>query len=367
MRFTVDTQEMNSAISTVIKALPSKSSMSILEGIYIEARESDVLLKCTDLSLQIETVIGAIIEYEGKTVIPGRVFSDMMRKMPGETTSFDFEDKKVIIKSGRAKTAMKTENSDDYHDMPKVKNTTSFSIETSKFKNMIKQCIFATAQDDTKPILTGVLLEVEKDSLTMVALDGYRLAMRKESINKCTGEEKVVIPYKSLLEIGKTLTDGEEEITINISKTSVNIDLGYTVVTTRLLDGDFIKYKNILPSSHLTRVRLKREELAQSIERVSIISREEKTNLISLSFENDILTITANSELGKSNEEIEADIIGEDIKIAFNSKYMSDVVKSLDDEEIYLEMNNNISPCIIKPTEGDKFYYLVLPVRHFSE
>lgn len=367
MRFTVDTQDLNAAISTVIKALPSKSSMSILEGIYIEARESDVLLKCTDLSLQIETVIGAVIEEEGKTVIPGRIFSEMMRKMPGESTSLAFEENKAIIKSGRAKTSIKTESSEDYHDMPRVKNTVSFSIGTTKLKNMIKQCIFATAQDDTKPILTGVLLEVEKESLTMVALDGYRLAMRKEFINNCTGEEKVVIPYKSLLEIGRTLTEGEEEITVNISKTSVNIDLGYTIITTRLLDGDFIKYKNILPSSHLTRVRVNREELLQSIERVSIISREEKTNLISLNFENDILNITANSELGRSNEEMEADIIGENIKIAFNSKYMSDVLKSLEDEELYLEMNNNISPCIIKPTEGEKFYYLVLPVRHFSE
>ncbi|MBQ9832691.1 MAG: DNA polymerase III subunit beta [Clostridia bacterium] len=367
MRFTVDTQEFNAGISTVIKALSSKTSMAILEGIYIEARENDVLLKCTDLSLQIETVIGATVEEEGKIVLPGRILSEMIRKMPNELTSVNVENKTAYIESGRAKTAIKGESSEDYHDMAKIKNSISFKISHNKLKNMIKQCIFATAQDDTKPILTGVLLEAEGNSVTMVALDGYRLAMRKEYVSQEVEAEKIVIPYKSLLEIGRTVTDGDEELTVNVSKTSINIDMGYTTITSRLLDGDFIKYRNILPENHLTRVRISREELAQSIERVSIISREEKTNLISLNFENDKLLITANSEIGKSNEEIDADIIGNDIKIAFNSKYMTDVLKTLDDDEIYLEMNNNISPCIIRPLDGEKFYYLVLPVRHFSE
>lgn len=367
MRIFVDTQELNAGILTVIKALSPRTTASILEGIYIEARGAEVLLKCTDLSLQIETIIPATVEEDGAIVLPGRILSEMIRKMPGESVTIKVEGQTAYIESGRAKTAIKGEKADDYYNMTKAKNQTSFKISHNTLKNMIRQCIFATAQDDSKPILTGVLLETEGNAITMVALDGYRLAMRKEELQGEVPAEKVVIPYKSLLEIGRTITEGDEELTVDISKTNVSIDLGHTNITTRLLEGEFIKYNNILPQTQNTRVRVSRGELLDSIDRVSIISREEKTNLISLSFEDDVLSITANSEIGKSDEEMAIHMVGDDIKIAFNSRYMSDVLRALEDEEVYLEMNNNVTPCIIKPTEGNRFYYLVLPVRHFSD
>jgi DNA polymerase-3 subunit beta len=199
----------------------------------------------------------------------------------------------------------------------------------------------------------------------MVALDGYRLALRKESLSAPCGESSVVVPAKSLAEISRILLDTDETVEIMITKTHLVLDMGCTRMTTRLLEGEYIKYKQILPTDHKTRVRLNRQELATSVERASLMAREGKSNLVKLSFSMDTLTITANNELGKINEEVGIDLSGSELDIAFNAKYFTDVLRTLDDEEIYLDMNSNISPCVVRPVQGDKFYYLILPVRLF--
>ena len=366
MRFTIDTQDLNAGISTVIKALGNRTTVNILEGIYTEASGDNVLLRCTDLSLQIETILPAAVEEEGACVLPGRLFSELVRRLPGETTSIRSEESTVHIESGRAKTAVQSENAKDFHNMPDVRQEFAVSIQKGVFKNMIRQCIFATAQDDSKPILTGVLFEICGNTLSMVALDGYRLALRKENIAEDIGEQSVVIPARSLIEIGKTLEDSEDKVKVIFSKTHVMIDMGYTHITTRLMDGEFIRYKQILPSTHTTRVRISRQELLDSIERVSLMARESKKNHIKFTFEGDILTVSANSDIGNSSEEIMIDSKGSDIDIAFNAKFFSDVLKVLDDSDVYLDMNNNISPCVVMPVQGESYYYLILPVRLFS-
>ena len=366
MRLFVNTQELNAAISTVTKALATKTTMSILEGIYIEAEDNNLMLRCTDLSLQIETIIPATVEEEGAIVLPGRLFSEMARRFPGESTSIFTSDKTASLSSGRAKADIQGESSLEYHNMPEVKKEFEVRIKKNALKNMIKQCVFATAQDDTKPILTGVLLEIHGSELDMVALDGFRLALRREKINDIGGEKSVVVPAKSLLEISRIIDDSDDEISVVFSNTHILIDMQHTRIKTRLMEGEFIKYKRMLPDSHSTRVRVKRQELYDSLERVSLMAREGKSNLIKFSYASDTLSLSANSEIGRSNEELDVSIMGSDIDIAFNSKYFSDVLKVLDDEEIFLDMNNNISPCVVSPVQGERFYYLVLPVRLFS-
>ena len=240
-------------------------------------------------------------------------------------------------------------------------------LKCDGFKNMIRQCIFAAAQDDSKPILAGALLEQHEGDLSLVALDGYRLAMRRERVSAgMLADRSAVIPARSLLEISKILPDSDQDFDMIFSKTHVMIDLSHTNITARLMDGEFIKYKQILPDGHKTRVRVNRQELMSGIDRVALMAREGKSNLIKFTFAGNKLTIAANSELGRSHEEITVDAMGEDIEIAFNSKYFTDVLRVLDDEEIYLDMNNNISPCVVRPVQGNAFYYLILPVRLFS-
>lgn len=366
MKFTIPTQELNAGISTVVKAMGSRTTISILEGIYTEASGDSLLLRCTDLSLQIETTIPAAIEEEGAVVMPGRLFSELVRRLPGEETEISTEKDTVYIHSGRARTNMQSENASDFHCMPKVKEEYSVTLSQGTLKSMIRQCIFASAQDDSKPILTGVLLEMRPDELCMVALDGYRLALRREKLLSGMDEKDAVIPARSLLEIGRMLEDRDDAVKVIFSGTHVMVDMGHTKVTTRLLDGEFIRYKQILPDGQNTRVQVNRQELLDSIERVSLMAREGKKNHIRFSFGADTLTLSANSEIGSSQEEISINLVGSDLDIAFNAKFFSDVLKVLEDEELFLDMNNNISPCVVRPVQGERFYYLVLPVRLFT-
>ena len=366
MRLLVNTQELNAAIATVTKALATKTTMSILEGIYMEAQDNQLMLRCTDLSLQIETVVPATVDDEGAIVLPGRLFSELIRRFPGELTNIETVGKTAALSSGRARTEMQGESSSDYHNMPDVKKEFEVRIKKSALKTMIRQCIFATASDDTKPMLTGVLLELLGDELIMVALDGYRLALRREKINDIGEEKHVVVPAKSLMEISRILDDSDDLVSIVFSNTHVLMDMGYTKIKTRLMEGEFIKYKQILPSGHTTRVRVSRSELYDSLERVSLMARESKSNLIKFTFADSMLSLSANSEIGSSNEDLDVNIMGSDLEIAFNGRYYSDVLKALDDEEIFLDMNSNISPCVIRPVQGERFYYLVLPVRLFN-
>ncbi|MBQ7092258.1 MAG: DNA polymerase III subunit beta [Clostridia bacterium] len=366
MKLTVDTQELNAVLAVASKALSAKSTVSILEGIYMAAENGELLLRCTDLSLQIEATIGANVEKGGACVLPGRLFADLARKLPGEETSFALEKTSMLVESGRATTTMQTENAKDYISMPDVHKEFSVTISKPALKNMIRQSIFATAQDDSKPILRGVLLELEDDMLSMVALDGYRLARRRERV-KVSGEfRNSVLPSRGLLEISRILDDNDEDINLIFSRTHVMIDMGCTRIITRLMDGEFIRYRQILPTGHTTRVRANRQELLDSIDRVSLMARESKKNHVKFSFEEKTLTITANSEIGNSREIIATDRVGSDLDIAFNAKYFSDVLKVLDDEYVTLEMNSNISPCVVAPENGSEYYYLILPVRLFT-
>lgn len=366
MRFFIDNADLNAGISTVIKAMPTRTTISILEGIFIEAQKDSIKIKCSDLSLLIETYIPATVEEEGAAVLPGRLFSEMARKLPGESTLIYDSNDTVYIESGRTKTTLQASDAKQFPDMPSINGDKALVIKQNTLKEMIKQTIFATAQDDTKPILTGVLMEIADNVLTLVALDGYRLALRREALDSQTGDFSVVVPAKSLAEINRTLLDTDEETRLFFSKTHMLLDMGHTKLITRLLDGEFIRYKQILPDKHSTRVRLNRQELLEALERASLMAREGKSNLVKFSFSGETLTMSANSELGHINEEIRTEIIGNELDIAFNVRFFSDVLKNLDDEYLYLDMTSNISPCVVIPVQGDSFYYLILPVRLFS-
>ncbi len=367
MKFTLDTKTLNAGLAAVVKALSSRPALPILEGVYVEATQEGVLLKCSDLALQIECLLPATVEQEGKTVAPGRLFSEMARKLPEETVELELNGKALQLVCGRAKTSMQCMEPEDFPDMPFVGEQYSISLPQNKLKDMIRQTVFSTAQEESKPILTGVLMELNEDALTLVALDGFRLALRRAALAQDTGKQKeAVVPAKSLNEIARTLQDTEDPVQLVFTNTHVLLDLGHTRVTARLLDGDFIRYKQILPADHVTRVRVNRQELLESIDRAMLLAREGNNNLVRFSISIDRLKLFANSAIGSIDENIAIELNGDDIEIAFNARYFSDVLKVLDDEYVYLDMNNNVSPCVVRPIQGDAFYYLILPVRIFT-
>lgn len=367
MRFTVNTKEMNEAISIVAKAIPAHSSLPILEGIYIYAGANTLFLKCSDLSLQIETEIPAEVDEEGAAVLPGKLCADLIRRFSGESITFETENNALKLRSGRVKSSLQIIPADEYPEMVRVKDEFSAEIAKSTLKSMIRQTSFSVSMDESKPILGGVCLKfTDTNQLTMVALDGFRLAMRTEQIDNCTGEKQVVIPYRTLMEISNILTSDDDKIKLIFSSTHIKLEIGTTRLISRLLDGEYVNYEGILPKNFTTKVSISVDELRNSAERALLMARESKSNMIRLQFQSDLLNITANSEKGSINDEIEINLVGKELEIAFNAKYILDVMKTLDDETVFMNMNNSVTPCVIVPVEENKYYYMILPVRLFS-
>ena len=365
MRFYIDSGELTAGVLSVIKALPVRTTMPCLEGIFLMADKAGLHLKCSDLMLQKECILPATVEEEGGAIVPGKLFTEIVRKLPAAICEITIDGKQVDLKCGRVETSLQGIEYEDFPEMRFQGDTFTVRIDREECRDMILQTVFATAQDDSKPILTGVLLELS-DCITAVATDAYQFALRKVALETPTKEKTTVIPGKSLLEIARMMDETDKDAELTFTRTHVKVDLGHTCLTARLLDGDYINYRQILPKEYATRALVNRQELMQSIDRAQLMAREGNNNIV-MRFGGGKLSITANSYIGKINEELDVQINGEDMEIAFNPKYCMNVLKCIPDETVYLEMLTGISPCVVRPVQGDSYYYLIVPVRIYSQ
>jgi len=365
MHFTCEKDQLINTINTVQKAVSLKSPLPVLEGIHMETNGDHVVLKGTDTSLYIKRTMPAFVEQEGCVVLPARLLFEIVSKYPiGDIVFKTTENNAVSIECGKTITSLQYMNPDDFPDFPEMDCIHAVKIAGSVLKDMINKTIFATALSEDKPILTGVLFELEENELNVVALDGYRLSLRREEIDTVPETFRVVIPAKSLKETSKILDDRESVTDICFSENMASIRMENTEIYTRLLEGDFVKYKNILPEDYKTRIKVETKGISDAIERASILAREgSEKNLIKLSIRDDMIVVTSNSEIGNAYEEVPVYIEGSELDIAFNAKYVTDVLHSLDDEEVVIEFNTNVSPCIIRPESGNAYLYLILPVQ----
>ncbi len=364
MHFICSQKNLMHSISIVQKSVSTKTTLPILKGIYLEAYATCLKLVGTDLEVGIENIIEAEVIQEGTVVIDARLFSEIIRKLPDENVELHLqENNQLLIKCASTEFNILCYNASDFPELPLIEEENRHEISQELFRNMIRQTVFATSQDESRPILTGVLMEIENEKLNMVALDGYRLALRKGKIDG-TDTNRVVVPAKTLNEISRIMNaDDENPITITFTENHGLFTIGNTKLISRLLDGEFINYNQILPKEYKSQVKINTKNLLNSIERASLLAREGKNNLVKFTINDDKMVITSNSELGKVYEEINIQLEGEDLEIAFNSKYFIDALKAVDEEEVYLEFTTNISPGIIKPVNNENHVYLVLPVR----
>ena len=368
MRFTCDTNELSASLSIVSRALAVRSPKPILEGILFESGDdgSSLRLTCTDMALGIETVIPATIMEDGRIVLPGKLLCEIVRKLPGGCVTFTIDERLgTKIECGKSKTKITGFDPVEYPELPQVSGA-SFSMEQGKLRDMIGRTLFAIAVDESRPILTGCLLEMSREEMCVVALDGFRLAKRREDVCGPEQEVKAVVGGKVLGDIAKILEDSEESVSLCFSRSHMQMDMGSTHIVARLLEGEFIRYRQILPQEAQTRVCINRSDLASAIDRASLIAREGKNNLVCFRIDGENLMVTSNSETGDVEENIAVFTEGKDIQIAFNIRYITDVLKAVSDDEISMLFNSNISPCVVRPTEGDSYLYLVLPVRTFN-
>lgn len=367
MKFTCHQTLLTKALNIVSKAVTSRTTIPILKGILLEVSEDGKLkMSASDLDITIEETINVENHIAGSIVVQSKLFSDIIRKLPNA---------EIIVEEINGNINIQCLNSQfnliglSAEEFPNIKNTED-NEETLLFskimlKDMIRKTSFAASVDESKGVITGILIELLEDQMNMVAIDGYRMAITRESmINK--EKKHVIISAKIMNEISKILSEvseEEDEVKLLLGQKKAIFIIGNVEVGLRLLDGEFIKYKDVLPKDHKLKVKVSRSDLMESIERASLLSKEGKNNLIKFDIKDTIMTITSKSEEGNVKEDIIISKEGEDLEIGFNAKYVLDVLKSIDDEEIFMFFNTGITPCLVEPTEGNQYEYLILPVR----
>ena len=367
MKFTCSQQLLSKALNTVSKAVTTRSTLPILKGILLKATGGDgLILSASDLDISIEKKItDALIEEGGSVVVSAKLFTDIIRKLPDEDVSVEqLEDGNVFIKTSMSEFTIVGQSADEFPEIGEIDEDERITFNKETFKEMIRKTSFSASIDEGKGIIVGVLIEFDENYTNMIGIDGFRMAVLREQIQN-ENKNRIIINSKILGDVNKILSDieDEEELTIILSKKKAILICENVKIVIRLLEGEFIKYKDILPKEKNCSVRIRRSIFHEGMERASILSKEGKNNLIKFAFTEGLLTITSRSEEGNVREEIVVEKEGDDIEIGFNSKYILDVLKVLDDDEIVMEMVSSVKPCVIKPVSGNRFEYLVLPVR----
>ena len=255
----------------------------------------------------------------------------------------------------------------EFPELPKINVDNSIEIEQNLLKNMIRKTIFAVSNEENRPIFTGCLFEVVDNKLNVVAVDGYRLALKTNILNNNTNSFHAVIPGKTLNEINKIIVDSFDTIKIGISKNQALFEMENCKIVTRLLDGEFLNYNNAIPANWETRIRVNKNNIQNCFERIILISsssiEKEKKYPVKISIEIGKVIISCTNQTGDAKEEIIVSTEGKNLEVGFNPRYFLDALKVIEDEEVYIEFGTNISPCIISPVESDEYKYMILPIR----
>lgn len=368
MKFVCEQADLLQALNTVTRAVAARSTAPVLECVHIEAADDRLTLMCTDLSMGIETALIADVREDGALLLPARMLHEIVRKLPAGEVAVEQKDLGVVIRASGSRTSLMGLSAGEFPAMPEIDEAASLLMDQRLLRDMVRQTSFAAAAEENNPVLTGLLLEAEEDSLSVVALDRFRLALRKGKLRQpVAGSLKAIIPARSMNEIARMLSDDEEEISLGVGKTHVLLELGGTRVTVRLLDGDFINYRQLIPAAQKITALIEREAFAACVDRAALIARDTKNHLINLAIDDDKVIVTSQGETSNFYEELPVELQGPGLEIAFNVRYVSDVVGAVADENIAMHFTSPVSPCVVTPMSGDEYLYLLLPVRVFGK
>ena len=364
MKLNCNRNSLLNAINIVSKAVSSRTTLPILECILLDAGE-DFKLTANDLELGIETApIEAEIDETGKVAIEAKLFSEIIRKVNGENVKIEVNDKnEAVITSGTSEFKIIGQSGEEFPSVPTVSKSVYYSVKQSELKDMISQTIFSVSLDESKPVLTGELIEIKGSSMNIVAVDGYRISFRKSEITS-SKDASVIVPSKTLKKITKILSSEEEDMAlIYVTDKHILFDLGGNMIVSRLIEGEYIKYSQTFTDEFKTRIVINKSDMVAALERASLISRDARKIPVKLDITKEKIVITSQADMGTAYEEVYAEVTGDALKIAFNPKYLIDALRAVDDEKVAVQFNSSLSPCIIKPEEGDSYKYLILPLR----
>ena len=366
MKIICDSADLAKAAFSVQRTVSGKSTIPSLEGILIEAFENKIKLTGYDLEVGSTVIIDGDVRTEGKIVLNAKNFCDILRMVPDDTISIETDDRNIAkIKSGEADYSIIATNAEDYPELPTLSKFSPVVVELGLLKDMIKKTIFSVSTGERNPVHNGVKFEISQNKIVLVAVDGARLAVRREEINYDEDQNGVlnfVVPAKTLGEIQKNTSDDDTPVEIKVGDRHIIFSIGEYKVISRLLEGNFLNYKSAIPISSETTIIVETKRLIESIERTSLIITD-KSSPLRLIVENDVLKFSSVTALGTASDRMAADIEGKNIEIGFNNRFVLDCLKVCDVEKIKIEMISANQPITFSPLEGDHFFFLILPVR----
>ena len=365
LKFSCEKSLLQGAVSTASRAVATKSSIPALEGILLEG-SSNLTLSGYNMQTGIRTAFEAEIHQQGRIVLNARLFGDIIRKLPDDVVVFAADEKYLVrLTCGDASFEILGMSADDYPELPEVDDEYGMAIEQKTLKAMINETAFAVSTNESRPVHTGSLFEINESGLTVVSVDGFRLALRREPLEKIDGGAfRFVAPGSALREVENICADTDELMEVTLGKRHLLFEAGSTQLICRRLEGEFLDYKNAIPRSNPISVEVEKKTLLESLDRVSVVISEKLKSPVRCLFDLDKVYLSAKTGNGEAKDVCNLKGDGKALEIGFNNRYLMDALRYAPADTVKLELNTGISPCIIVPTDGsDNFLYMVLPVR----
>lgn len=372
MKFICSKNELVVCLNSVTKTVGGKTTMPILEGIKIEAIEGFVKFITNDLEIGSEYILKAKVDVKGKIVVDNKMFNEIIRKIESETITFELVNNIFVIKSTSGIFKLATMNAEDYPELPLFNVENQIEVKQNILKEMIKKTSFAISTDENRPIYTGALVKVENNILTIVAIDGFRLALREHRLENSINDFKAIIPGKILSEIIRILSDEEVyKVKIGVNKNQILFEMDNLIIVGRIIEGEFLNYGAVIPSESTTKVRVNTKNILETLDRVALFSKEvsekEKKAPIKIDIKLENIEVSCISQVGDAKEIINGVVEGKNLEIGFNPRYIMEAFKVIEDEEVIMNYTTSVSPMVIKPVAGSEYIYMVLPVKLIQE
>lgn len=364
MKIVCSRSNLLNGVQTVSKAVPNKTTMSILECILIDATKGVIELTANDMELGIRTIVEGEIVEKGIIALEAKIFLEIVRKLPESDIVIETDSSyKASITCGKSKFNIMGKSGEDFSYLPVIEKENSVIVSQFTMKEVVRQTIFSIADNDNNRLMTGELFDINEDELKVVSLDGHRISIRKIQLRNHYEPRKVVVPGKTLNEVSKILSGGaEDDVTISFTSKHIVFEFDNTTVVSRLIEGEYFRIDQMLSSDYETKLRINKKEFLECIDRATLLVKEGDKKPIIMNITDENMELKINSILGSMNEDIDIEKNGKDLMIGFNPKFLIDALRVIDDEEIDIYMVNPKAPCLIKNQE-ESYIYLILPVN----
>lgn len=364
MKIVCSKSNLLNGVQIVSKAVPNKTTMSILECILVDTTKGNITLTANDMELGIETIIEGDILQKGIIALDAKIFLDIVRKLPDSDITIETDESlKTTITCEKAKFTIIGKSGDDFSYLPMIERNDSIVISQFTLKEVVRQTIFSIADNDNNRLMAGELFDISEDMLKVVSLDGHRISIRRIQLKNSYENRKVVVPGKTLSEISKILSgETDKDVSLFFTDKHIVFEFEDTTVVSRLIEGEYFNIDQMLSNDYETKVTINKKELLSCIDRATLLVKEGDKKPIIINILDDFMELKINSTVGSMNEEIDIQKTGKDLMIGFNPKFLIDALRVIDDEEITIYLVNPKAPCFIRDAE-EKYIYLILPVN----